>query len=179
MKITFPNKTAKEIVDECHNKLGSDKLLYNPKGWYEKEDFYTKERCRQGTKEVSYSIEHYNKSWNECNLMGEENMLNFAEYIWFIKTYLEETGKYPEENEYKWSWTSSRSSYGRLVYVGCCGGDGVYVYDDEPDYSDSRLGVRFFRSEKIKLGQSEAFESRLEKIESWIRKEANFINPFN
>jgi len=51
MKITFPNKTAKEIVDERNNTLNGHKLLWNT-DWYANEDFYTKEKCRKGTREI-------------------------------------------------------------------------------------------------------------------------------
>jgi len=57
LKITFPEKTAKEIVDECNNKLGSGKLLYNT-SWYEKEAFYTTEKTRPGTRYVSKELVH-------------------------------------------------------------------------------------------------------------------------
>lgn len=119
MLITFPNKSAKEIVEECCNKLGSGKLLYST--WLEGQDFFTKEKCRSRTVEVSDQIKHLDKTWDECSDFVKKKggeMLNFAEYIWFVKCHFERTGKYPEENEYKWSWTSSRSSLGYLVCVG-------------------------------------------------------------
>lgn len=174
MKITFSSKTAKEIVESCDNKLGDGKLLYNTH-WYKNEDFYTKEKCRPRTIEVSDEIEHYGKSWNKCkDIVGEDNMLNFAEYIWFIKTYYEKTGKYPEENQSKYSWTSSRSSDGDLVDVGDCDSDGVRVHDGRPDYSDSDRGVRFFRSvatSEAKPEQGEVdsrnLEARITALEEW------------
>lgn len=145
MKITFPNKTAKEIIEACDNKLGDRPFLYSI-SWYKDEDFYTKEKCRKGEREISDEIEHYGKSWNECSILIKGEMLNFAEYVWVIKCYFEKNGKLPEENDYKWSWTSSRSSRGYLVYVGSCDSDGVGVYYGRPGRSYSNLGVRFSRA---------------------------------
>jgi hypothetical protein len=45
-----------------------------------------------------------------------------------------------------YAWTQQRSSDGNLVDVGYCGSDGVSVRSGYPDFSDSYLGVRFFRS---------------------------------
>ncbi len=44
------------------------------------------------------------------------------------------------------TWTNQRSSDGRLVLIGVCASDGVYVGDGGPGRSRSGLGVRFFRS---------------------------------
>lgn len=141
MKIKFPNKTTEEIVDACKNKLGDGKLLYSV-DWYKNEDFYTKEKCRPGTFEVSDEIEHFGKSWNECNALAPERMLNFPEMIYFIQEYYKKHKKYPDS---RWSWTSSRSSSGDLVDVGACDSGGVRVDDDEPGRSLSYLGVRMFK----------------------------------
>lgn len=176
MQITFPKKTAKQIVESCDNKLGTGKLLYHM-DWYKNDDFYTEEKCRPRTVEISDKIEHFGKNWNECKeLIGEDNMLNFAEYVWFIKCHFDETGKYPEENQYRYSWTSSRSSVGFLVFVGSCVSDGVVVSDGGPDFSISSLGVRFSRSVAIpeaKPEQGEAdswnLEARVTELERKIR----------
>lgn len=144
IKITFPNKTAREIVDECGNKLGTGKLLYNPTGWYEKEDFYTTQKCRPRTVYVSKELIGLNKDWNECKELVEKEkgeMLNFAEMIYFIQEYYKQTGKYPWN--LNWSWTSSHSSDGLLVFVGYGDSDGVYVVNDDPRDSVVPLGVCF------------------------------------
>ena len=66
MKITFPNKTAKEIVDECSNTLNGHKLLWNT-DWYENEDFYTKEKCQEGTRNIITDMtDTLGKTWDEC-----------------------------------------------------------------------------------------------------------------
>ena len=69
MTITFPNKTAKEIVTECNNKRGSGKLLYNT-DWYE-----VVSEARQGRgdplnlelspKEIKAWIHSFEKSINQ------------------------------------------------------------------------------------------------------------------
>lgn len=191
MKITFPNKTAQEIMNDCNNILGNGKLLYGLKSWYKNEDFFTKEKCRPITVEIEIELIGKNKDWNECKELvkkEEGEMLNFPEMIYFYQEYFKQTGKYIDE--YEWSWTSSRSSDGRLVDVGRCASDGVGVSHDRPVDSRSDLGVRFSSSALpvAKAGQAEAIplvtlntetlEKRLEKIEAWIRKESNFINPF-
>ena len=80
MKITFPNLTAEEIVKKYDNKLGDGKLLWNT-DWYKNEDFFTKERCRKGTREIITDMtDTFNKTWDECDKMGD--MLNFAELLW-------------------------------------------------------------------------------------------------
>lgn len=185
MRITFPSKTAKQIVEACKNKLGSGKLLYNT-DWYEKEDFYTTEKCRKGTFEISDEIIGYGKNWNECKDLIEKEgsqMLNFAEYVFFVQEYHKATGKYPEDGEWKYSWTSSRSSHGDLVLVGYCDSGGVLVSrGGEPGGSGSGLGVRFSRSVAIrgaKAIQAEAesgsLESRVRALEDDMNKIKKFL----
>ena len=175
MILTFPNKTAKEIVDECDNKLGKGKFLYDI-DWYKDEDFYTMEKCSPRTVEVIEEIQHLGKTWNECKAMeksGKVEMLNFPEYLYFIQEYYKKYDKYFDS---KWSWTSSHSSFGDLVRLG--GGDagGVRVLDGGPWGSRDYLGVVFSCSVAIpvaKGGQPEAdycdLEARVAKIEAWIR----------
>lgn len=175
MQITFPNKTAKEIVEECKNVLGSGKLLWST--WMEDQDFYTKEKCRQRTVEVSDGIEHLGKTWNECNSLkvGSMDMLNFAEALWFLKTYYEKTGKYFDD---RWFWTSSRSSYGDLVGVGRCDSGGISVGSDGPDDSGSRRGVVFSRSAATlgaEAGQAEAGVDDLEAAIARVKQEGFVI----
>lgn len=144
--IDFPNKTAKEIVEDCNNKLGEGKLLFNT-SWYENEDFYAKEKCRPGKRLVSKELIGLGKDWNECKKLAEEkggDMLNYAETIFFIKEHFKLTGKYPWNLKY--SWTSSSSSRGYLVNVGYGDADGVFVVDDSPRYSASDLGLCFSRT---------------------------------
>lgn len=146
-KITFPSKTAKEIVDECENKLESGKLLYDREGWKKDEDFFTKEKTRPRTVYVHKEIIGFGKTHSECvELIKKEGgeMLNMAEMIFVYQEYFKATGKYLDENN--WSWTSSRSSGGGLVIVGGCDAGGVGVGIGYPGGSSSRLGVRFFRS---------------------------------
>lgn len=148
IKVNFPNKTAKEIMDECGNKLGNGKLLYNT-NWYENEDFFTKEKCRPGVRYVSKDLIGKGKNWNECSALlkdGEREieMLNFAEALYFVQEYYKQTNSYPWAGD--WSWTSSRSSLGRLVCLGGCDAGGVYVVYDDPGHSGSCLGVCFSKA---------------------------------
>lgn len=151
IKVNFPNKTAKEIMDECGNKLGDGKLLYDT-NWYENEDFFTKEKCRPGVRYVSKELIGKGKDWNECVALlkdGEREMLNFAEALYFVQEYYKQKNSYPWNSD--WSWTSSRSSYGPLVNLGRCDAGGVGVGYYVPRYSFSFLGVCFSRSEILNL----------------------------
>lgn len=184
LKLTFPNKTAKEIMDNCDNTLGTGKLLYNTE-WYKKEYFFTKEKCRSITVEIEINLIGKNNNWNECAKLvkkKEGEMLNLAEMLYFYQQYFKETGKYIDELE--WSWTSARSSRGRLVGVGFCDSGGVLVGLGEPGRSSSFLGVRFSRSvlPVAEAGQAEAipldslkFESRIKSLESDMEKIKKFL----
>jgi hypothetical protein len=183
MKITFPNKTAKEIVEDCDNKLGDGKLG-DGNSWYKDEDFYTKEKCRPRTAKVG-DIEHLGSTFDECVDSEDpfDEMMNFAEHLWFLLEYWKEHKAYPPDI-LKYSWTSSRSSYGGLVVIGGCDSDGVGVGLWRPDGSGSALGVRFSRSvatpgAKPEQGVADSLEARIEALEKWVRKEAHFINPFD
>lgn len=140
IEVNFPNKTAKEIMDECGNKLGNGKLLYNT-NWYENEDFFTKEKCRPGVRYVSKDLIGKGKDWNECAALLKDEMLNFAEALYFVQEYYKQTNSYPWNSD--WSWTSSRSSRGSLVDLGECDAGGVGVGNFVPRRSYSGLGVSY------------------------------------
>lgn len=166
--IDFPEKTAKEIIGECNNKVGEGKLVWSTDSWYKNEDFYTKEKSRTGKRWVSKELAMMGMSWNACDRSLKEDgdeMLNFAETLWFLKTYIETFKEYPDDLNY--SWTSSRSSYGSLVYVGRCASDGVRVGRGSPGGSLSRLGVRFSRSSPV---GAKAVQSEVDSIEILIKK---------
>ena len=137
--VTFPNKTAKEIVDECNNKLGNGKLLYDP-SWYKNEDFYTKEKPRKGTWKISTKIDHLGKLFNECKEEGLD-MLSFVELLWVAIIYYSITDKYFFKDYY--SWTKSLASDGDFVLFGFFGGTGASVYGSRPGTSDSNVGLSF------------------------------------
>lgn len=139
--ITFPIKTAREIVTECNNSVAGGKLLYST-SWYESEDFYTKETCRPRTVKIPTEILHAGKSWNECKeLIGEENMFNFAEIVYMLRESEEFRKLLSSSNPVCYTWTSSRASDGGLVRVGGFDSDGSNVNEWEPGYSVSRVGV--------------------------------------
>ncbi len=65
MLVNFPKKTAKEIYEECGKKLGKGKLLYDI-DWYKNEDFFTKEKCRESTREIITDLTPtLGKTWDE------------------------------------------------------------------------------------------------------------------
>ena len=110
-------------------------MLYN-NDWYKNEDFFTKEKCREGTREIITDLTPtFGKTWDECKEMGE--MLNFAELLWCVI-------KIPDFlKEYKYSWTSSRASYGDFVVAGDFDDDGGFVSWRGPRDSRSDVGCAF------------------------------------
>ena len=166
MKITFPSLTAKQIVEKYNNKLGKGKLLYNTT-WYEKEDFYTKEKCRKGTREIiTYLTPTLSGTWDECKAMGE--MLNFAELLWCV---IEIPGFL---KEWKYSWTSSRTSRGDFVRAGNFDDDGGDVSRLRPGYSNSNLGCAFFAValksstiDPLKSDEASSLGARVKALEDW------------
>jgi hypothetical protein len=134
MKITFPNKTAKEIVEDCNNTLNGHKLLWDT-DWYEDEDFYTTEKCRKGTREIITDMnDTLGKTWNECKEKG--NMLTFAELLWCVI-------QIPDFLKNNYSWTSSSSSGGDFVSAGDFDFGGGSVDGPGPWDSDSDVGCAF------------------------------------
>lgn len=179
--VTFPKLTTKQIVEECDNKAHGGKLLYNTE-WYKNEDFYTKETCREGKREVDLEISRLGKTWNEYDEMtradeDEKEMLNFAEIVYLLRE-----SKEFFDNSHNWTWTSARSSDGILVRVGYADPDGVLVDHDCPRYSRARLGVRFSRSVPLESCDLKScspiatdrsnrdLEKRVEKLEAWQKK---------
>ena len=190
MRIVFPNKTAKEIVDECNNTLNGHKLLWNI-DWYKNEDFYTKEKCREGSREIITDMsDTLGKTWNECDKMGD--MLTFAELLWCVI-------QIPDFLKNNYSWTSSRTSDGGFVdagdfddvggdvgrwrprvsasFIGCAFSrdDGGPVRRWLPLNSDSDFGCTFSRSDTSTLSpidtlngdKASSLEARVKDLEDW------------
>lgn len=144
--ITFPKKTAKEIVEECDNQVAEGKLLYSD-SWYKDEDFYTKETCRPRTVTIPTQIEYADKSYNEVKDKGV--MFNFAEIIYMLRESEEFRELLSSENDLRYTWTSSVVSDGKLVDVGYFDSDGVPAHRWEPGYSYGSIGVCFSRSDTM------------------------------
>lgn len=144
--ITFPELSAKEIVEAVNNKVGDGKLLYGE--WYHKEKFYTTEKTRPGTRTINLELLHTGKSFNDIKDM-EDNMLNFAEVTYLLRESAEFRAllSYESGKSAWWTWTSSRDSDGSLVYVGYFDDDGAGVGRDSPGRRNDGLGVSFSRSE--------------------------------
>lgn len=148
--VTFPQKTAKEILGD--NKMpNGNPVLYNTE-WYKNENFFTKEFPRKGSVTVNLELLHKGKSWDECTKIAKDEgqeMLNFAEVVYLLKT-SEQFWKLFEN--YQYTWVSSRSSFGGLVSLGNAASGGVRVGRGFPGNSFSDLGVCFSRSESLKPG---------------------------
>lgn len=142
-KNIFPQKTAKQIIEECNNTCETGKILCSGlEGWFKDEEFFTKETCRPISMEFT-DILHKGKSWEECNKLGK--MFNFAEIIYLLKEskeFRDMIGK-----QYQYTWTSSLSSDGRLVSVGNFASIGVDASRWEPGSTSSGLGVSLSRGE--------------------------------
>ena len=148
MLITFPYKTAKQIVDECDNKLNGHKFLYDT-DWYKDEDFFTKEKCREGTREIITDLtDTLGKTWDACKEKGE--MLNFAELLWCVI----QIPDFLKKGEY--SWTSSRASRGGFVSAGNFDDGGGGVGRRGPRDSSSSIGCAFSRSDTLKYSDIDA-----------------------
>lgn len=127
-KNTFPQKTAKEILEECGNSVDGGKLLYSGlNGRYATEDFFTKETCRPISMDFTELL-HKGKSWNECMnismLSDSFSMFNFAEVVYLI---LESKEFRDQLQGWNYTWTSSHDSGGNLVRVGVFADGGADV----------------------------------------------------
>ena len=135
--------------------------------WWENEGF-AKEKARKITVKIplEFPTETLNKTWNEANKMGE--LLSAAEYLQVLWLHYQKTKEYLHTDY--WSWTSSRSSDGRLVCLGCCASRGASVRRGGPGYSYSRLGVvHSSKSKSVSLEPSEFLvSSDLVRLETKI-----------
>lgn len=143
--ITFPEKTAQEIVNECDNKIAGGKLLWNT-DWYKNEDFYTKEKCRSKTVKIPTEIELPGKSWNECHESSPDDVFNFAEITYMLRESESFRKLLASSNDVRYTWTSSRASDGRLVVAGYFSSDGAGVDRGGPRDTGSLVGVCLSRS---------------------------------
>ena len=175
MKIKFPNLTAQQIVKKYDNKLGKGKLLSDTT-WYKNEDFYTKEKCRKGTKEIITDLKPtLDKTWDECKEMGK--MLNFAELLWCVIQIPDFLKKW------KYSWTSSRTSHGNFVLAGYFGDDGGYVIGWGPRYSSSNFGGAFSANalksssiDTLTSDEASSLGARIAALEDWKEKVVKAVN---
>jgi len=145
LTVDFPELTAKEIMEQCDNKVAGGKLLYNI-DWYKDEDFFTTEKTRKGKRTIDLELLHKGKSWNKCNVLkGDKEMLNFPEVVYLLANYQEFRDLL---TSYKYTWTSSRDSSGLLLFVGFFVEGGANVNRWYPRVRDDvALGVCFSRSE--------------------------------
>lgn len=144
--ITFPEKTAKEIVDECSNEITGGKLVWQG-SWIIDQDFYTKEKCRTRTVKIPTEILYAGKTWDECKeLIGEEKMFNYAEIIYMLRESESFRKLFDWNNSVCYTWTSSRASDGNLAIAGDFDSGGVRSNGWVPGASDSRMGVCLSRS---------------------------------
>lgn len=147
-EIDFPEVTSEEIIKRTGNKTSTGTpILYYPKGWYEHEAFYTTEKTRKGKSRIKLELVHKGKTFDECKVLVENEggeMLNFPELLYFLVEYEKKTGRHLLE-DYKYSWTSSRSSGGGLVIGGGFDSDGMGVDGRLPVSAGGRLGVLFSR----------------------------------
>ena len=142
--ITFPEKTAKEIVDECNNTIDGHNFLYDT-DWYKDADFFTKEKCRPRTVKIPTEISCVGKSWNEC----KGDMPNFAEVIYMMRESKEyrELFRYGNKSGAWYTWTSSVDPSGkRFVDAGGFDDAGVSVDGHYPDSTWYEQGCSFLCS---------------------------------
>lgn len=173
LSVTFPPKTAKQLVEECKNKVENGKLLYNT-DWYKDELFYTTDKCRKGKRTVTLELQGLDKTWNECDTLVKEQggeMLNFAEIVYLLR-------EYPEVRkvlDWNWTWTAVRNADGRLVCVGDADASGANVNGNGPRRAYGHLGVLFSRSGTLKAGKVKTvpetdLEARVKALEVRLDK---------
>ncbi|MCL5733064.1 MAG: hypothetical protein M1334_00125 [Patescibacteria group bacterium] len=132
-----------------------DKIFYSKlgEGWYNNEDFATKETAHLGWGLVAKSVlpETLNKNhedqWKEVEKWAKKNSVDVKTLRRRtpIEVIYDEIAYYGANKESlleeTYDWTSARSSGGGLVYVGSFDSDGLDVNGVGPDFSDSNLGV--------------------------------------
>lgn len=132
--VTFPQKTAKEMVDECNNTIETGNLIWS--SWMLKENFYTKELPRKGKVTINLELLHKGKSWNECANSVLGVMLSFPEVVYLVKT----NAEVQELLKYNWTWTTSLSAFSGVVGLGSFDEGGLFVGDNEPGLRLGNLG---------------------------------------
>lgn len=139
--------TAQEIYNRTNNKTSKGMPILWSTNWYEKEDFFTKEKTRPGTYTFSTEITNKGKTQSEAKVVVEKDdgeLLSFAEWIYIMVEYEKQTGDRLFSG-WEYTWTSSLASDGRLVYVGVFDDEGAVVSGDSPGNRHGYLGVSFSR----------------------------------
>ncbi len=138
--IYFPAVTMKDIYERSGNKQNNgDPLLYSI-SWYEKEKFFTEEKCREGWKLVPKKMIGHDMNWNEQEKLIPEGCYrpNAAEALYIMYAVEKATGKRVWSNEY--CWTSSLASGSDLVDSGNLGDYGAFVASPHPGVLPRHLG---------------------------------------
>ena len=179
--VDFPEMTAEQIYEESGNKAGKNKLFYNT-SWYKNEDFFTKEKTRKGKREIILELQYVDESWNECDrLRGDLEMLNFAEVMYLLWKKKEMRVLLNSSNNICYTWASSRSTDGYLVYLGSFDSEGVYGNGWRPDYRHGYLGVSLSRSVETLVSSDSPFDSlekRVRALETkFMKYDVDFLTP--
>lgn len=145
--IDMPSMTMKDIYKKSGNKTSKGTPLFYNTGWYENEDFFTKEKTRKGKWKVSKTLleETRNKTWNEQEEILKSKgatRLNAAEVMYILWQHEKTTGERLLD-DWNYTWTSSKTSDGRLAYVGIFSDSGGYVYRGRAGISSGSLGSVF------------------------------------
>ncbi len=140
MKFKTTGKSMIELL-EIYGK--EDGGFYSD--WWKDEPF-AKEKPPAGKYEINFEKRLLGMTFDEAkkNLPKVYDFPHPAVVLEAIFSHYKKTGERLLEDW--WTWTSSRSSVGKLVYVGWSDAGGVYVDDWPPDSSFDSLGVSFSRS---------------------------------
>ncbi|MCL5795649.1 MAG: AAA family ATPase [Patescibacteria group bacterium] len=150
-KEIIPDSTSKnyleqteQLIDYVKNKVFAGKTL--PKKYQEAIAEFAKEKVGIAKIIISSKESEWKKAAEKlANLkITQLTRQTRDETLYDIETYYQTNKEYLLPD--KWSWTSSRSSDGRLVLVGDFDAHGVRVSGWRPGLSDDDLGVSFSRS---------------------------------
>lgn len=129
------------VVTYDKNPFGDGAVFYN-QDWYDNEDFANKQMIEAYAMPTNETLaDSLNISWNDqVNLIEQGEVRRDAvETAWDTILYYAKTGRRLLKTKYDWG--HDQSSYGRRVYVGYFGANGLIVYDWHPDDSSPDFGV--------------------------------------
>jgi len=110
--------------------------------WWETE-LFAREKARAITIEIPAEFPKETLNITGDDAVRFNHILSAPEYAQIIWLHYQATKEYLYG--YYWSWTSSRSSAGGLVFLGGFASGGALVHGRGPSHSDSTLGVALSR----------------------------------
>ena len=186
--IYIPAISAKDIYKKCGNQTPSGKLLYDI-DWYKNEAFFA-EKAKAGWYVIGKTLEPktLSKTYAEQDEILKSlgsGRLSMSEITYFIYAY-DVQNKERLLSGYKYHWSASRSSAGRLVFFGYADALGAYIDGWRPGSTSDDLGVVLSKSlsadnltvdsfETLGNTYSENWEARISALEEDMNKLRKFL----